>query len=570
MHVAHVRCFRLRLSFHNTSEEYSKRLLITIGICGFSGMISVSLWSLYNIYYNVNCDNYNNFEWIQVTFGPIIVDCLFCSVLVSLFIKKLLFLIRNSTDPNTIHNRKRRLSAVKRKNSASFHSKSQLPLQRIESDSLNNNKNKKNKKNMPNRKSRSQSSLLNVQTAIEIAKFHDNIGLIRLISKFTVLICVHVITSLLLLLLSNIFHNGALCIDGLINALCALYLFSFYWKYYKKCCKLCNFIAFRICACVLFIKDRNTRDKLAQTDLANTLPLLPRHRQSIKDNNNNNTTNTDKKDNNNNNIKKDKNTDDNNNNNNTNNKTSDNRRSVENVVSKDNKMKIALATNTATVNSGVTTNTITPLSPITSPSSCTNDISQSNYVWALTKMDSATKAKNTFNGNSNINSDNDNNNDNDNDIIYNNYTYSAKGTITTSAHPIVRRNKNDKLKKKDISKNSLQVNNSNGKLESYGLNKAHSEMVIANMNNRKSKTNNKNKNSNNDDAGRISTKNTNSISNYKNSLSVTVSPRIKRNANISGVVLPTVTFPATLLQIAFSMSDNIDLNDLTVIDENGK
>ena len=126
-------------------------------------------------------------------------------------------------------------------------------------DNNNMNKNNNGSKHGHHRNSSSFTDMgRRFRDVIELATSHNDIQLIRIVSKSTVLISVHVVSSFVfVMILGNFSANAALCLDGWINSLCALYFFQFYHKSYKRYCCLCHWIAFRICACVLFWKVTN-------------------------------------------------------------------------------------------------------------------------------------------------------------------------------------------------------------------------------------------------------------------------------------------------------------------------
>ena len=93
------------------------------------------------------------------------------------------------------------------------------------------------------------------------AKLHSDIAMIKIISKFTVLVSVHTVSCIVcMVLLSHLLPTAAVCVDGVINSMCALYCFHFYYKNYKKYCWSCHWVAFRCCACLLFYEQTKFHD----------------------------------------------------------------------------------------------------------------------------------------------------------------------------------------------------------------------------------------------------------------------------------------------------------------------
>ena len=282
--------YRVYTSFENSAHAYSTSLLLAIGIFGFIGMIFVSIWCLYTVYsYAYTPRNTyicaSDFNW-AISGGPVVLwDVVSNIIVVSLFIKKLLVLIRiteNNADRNyTISRRTNTARSDNINTITKTNTNNNTNHTKTNTKSNNNNNNTSSGSynhqnynsgssgtsgggdyNLSNTRSNTlRSNAANTYLlVIQKATFHRDIALIRLISKFTVLLSVHIASSILLLaLLSRDTPSAALCIGGWINSIGALYFFQIYWKEYKKYCCLCHGLAFRCCACFIFYKDTQKR-----------------------------------------------------------------------------------------------------------------------------------------------------------------------------------------------------------------------------------------------------------------------------------------------------------------------
>ena len=121
------------------------------------------------------------------------------------------------------------------------------------------------------------------QVMMERAASHQDIALIRLITKFTVLVSVSVITTILSSVLFGFYVPGVgLSIDGVINCICALYCFKYYSESYEKYCNCCHNIAFRMCACVIFHKMKEGKSDGTKNRKQSTVESINEHRAELK------------------------------------------------------------------------------------------------------------------------------------------------------------------------------------------------------------------------------------------------------------------------------------------------
>ena len=88
------------------------------------------------------------------------------------------------------------------------------------------------------------------QFAMQTAKLHNDVVLIRVISKFTVLVSVSVVTTFLLLIFFQRLPTVAVCIDGYIYAIRFLCCLKTHDKEYKKYCKCMGWISL-LCMCII-------------------------------------------------------------------------------------------------------------------------------------------------------------------------------------------------------------------------------------------------------------------------------------------------------------------------------
>ena len=120
---------------------------------------------------------------------------------------------------------------------------------------------------------------------VEKASFHSDIELIKMISKFTVLVSVTTISTVIFLFGSGYYLPIAgMSVDGVINSICVLYCFKFYQEYYKRYCSFCHWIAFRCCACVLFYQNTGVdHDADKEGDNSPELDIVYQSQDDAKD-----------------------------------------------------------------------------------------------------------------------------------------------------------------------------------------------------------------------------------------------------------------------------------------------
>ena len=209
-------------------------------------MLGVSFWCFYAIitypYKSIrSTDCTTNYNWLYAG-GPVAFwDIVISILLVGLFNKKLLNLVKHNDEMHVQNN----ITSYNKRNP----SLSPNPKE----DSNYNTSN-----NVSIKHTRSVSGSSRMQAVVEKASVHQDTMLIGVISKFTVLVSVHTLSSFVnMLVFSYYLPSAGVCVDGIINSICVLYCFHFYSKWYQKHCKLCHWIAFRCCAFVLFYYDEH-------------------------------------------------------------------------------------------------------------------------------------------------------------------------------------------------------------------------------------------------------------------------------------------------------------------------
>lgn len=99
---------------------------------------------------------------------------------------------------------------------------------------------------------------------------HRVLSIIKVVTKFTVLVAVESGTSILMIMLGMALPAAAISIDGVINGFCALYCFKMYEKRYCRCCGFFHWGAFRLCVCCLFETIGEAAEKVNTQEQENT------------------------------------------------------------------------------------------------------------------------------------------------------------------------------------------------------------------------------------------------------------------------------------------------------------
>lgn len=109
--------------------------------------------------------------------------------------------------------------------------------------------------------------------ASETNAAHDHYDLLQVMSKMTVLVCVSIFsTYILLIFLLSYYPALSFAIDSIINSLSVVLMHGYYDKYYVKFCCLCHFLTKKLCIiCIETKQHHHERSRQrAQTNTSTT------------------------------------------------------------------------------------------------------------------------------------------------------------------------------------------------------------------------------------------------------------------------------------------------------------
>ena len=301
---------RLHTSFGDSVYAYSKYLLIILGIIDIIGISGTAIWYMYNVAISAHSsisstDCVTRFNYSFYIMPLVLFDSIFNIIIVSLFIHRLVILVREMSqldtdfratikkqlshydynynyaveDDNNINGDDKdgthdsngingidskpmalRLVMENSANSSSQQQQLQAPPKQLK---LGDNSPKHSPVNSNHSmdaygrnlslKNGTYSHMIVQETSASVRKNGKLERLIGLIAKLTILLFISIISTMLLLVTIGLWLPGAASfIDVWINAVCALYCFKTYDKYYAKHCSICHSAMFDCCICCMF------------------------------------------------------------------------------------------------------------------------------------------------------------------------------------------------------------------------------------------------------------------------------------------------------------------------------